>query len=395
VTPGPGPELGGVPGAGVGAAVAALSVHPVAAAATGEVVGEVLERLGGEPSVVLAFVSHHHAESLGAIADTVGDLLHPGVLLAAGVEGTAAGIQGVLGVPSVVLWAARGPACQVLHLGHPSGATGGWEGLDAVPHEGTFLALAAPGDDRLTGLLATLGATREDLGVAGALWAAGQRVVGTGLPAGGVTSGVAGVVFPAGVATVVRTSGCRTLGPPMVVTEAEGRFITGLAGAPALGKVTGVLESLGDTDRRAARDGLYALAVVDHHADEPGPGDYLPHRILGAAPPTGGVALETGLPVGTVVHLGVRDANSVTSELAAAVATVAGGTAVVASGAARARLPLGDPDSDAGVVSGVLGTTTVAGVVGGSAFGTVAGGPWQSAAGAAVVVMGTAGAPPR
>jgi hypothetical protein len=107
------------------------------------------------------------------------------------------------------------------------------------------------------------------------------------------------------------------------------------------------------------------------------------------------VALETGLPVGTVVHLGVRDANSVTSELAAAVSTVAGGTAVVASGAARARLPLGDPDSDAGVVSGVLGTTTVAGLVGGSAFGTVAGGPWQSAAGAAVVVMGTAGAPPR
>jgi len=395
VTLGPAPQPGDVPGTALEAAVAALSVHPVAAAATGEVVGEVLERLGGDPSVALVFVSHQHAASLGAIADTVGDLLRPGVLLAAGVDGTAAGTQGALGVPSVAIWAARGPACRAVHLQSRNGATGDWEDLDVLPDEGTLLALAAPGDDRLTGALATLGSTRAGLGVAGALWGGGQRVMGTGLPPGGVTGGLAGVVFPAGAATVVRTAGCRTLGPAMVVTESDGSVITGLAGVPALQKVTGILESLSDTDRSAARDGLYALAVVDLRADEPGPGDYLPHRVLGAAPATNGVVLEADLPVGTVVHLGVRDAHSVSSGLAAAVAAVQGGAALVASGMARARLPLGDPDTDPGVVSGVLGTTAVAGVVGGSAFGTVAGRPWQVGAGAAVVVMGTAGVSPR
>ncbi|HKY68370.1 MAG TPA: hypothetical protein VJM49_18435, partial [Acidimicrobiales bacterium] len=58
----------------------ALSVHPDAAEATGEVAGRVLEHLGAAPDLAVLFCSPHHVDAVADIAAAVRALLAPAVL---------------------------------------------------------------------------------------------------------------------------------------------------------------------------------------------------------------------------------------------------------------------------------------------------------------------------
>ena len=59
----------------------ALSEHPDAAEATGEVIGAVLERLGTEPDVAAVFVSPQHRDDFADMAAAINRMLRPGVLV--------------------------------------------------------------------------------------------------------------------------------------------------------------------------------------------------------------------------------------------------------------------------------------------------------------------------
>ena len=65
---------------------AALSEHPVASHAVGEVAGEVLERFGGdEPDLLVLFVSPHFVGAMDDLTFALANLLEPGVMLGASV----------------------------------------------------------------------------------------------------------------------------------------------------------------------------------------------------------------------------------------------------------------------------------------------------------------------
>ena len=55
---------------------AAISEHPTAALAVGEVVGSVLEQVGEAPDVAIVFVSGHEPASLTDIADAIRTAFH-------------------------------------------------------------------------------------------------------------------------------------------------------------------------------------------------------------------------------------------------------------------------------------------------------------------------------
>ena len=65
---------------------AALSEHPLATQAVGEVVGQVLESLGTPPDVAMLFVTGPHAGALEDIARAVRRLVNPRVLVACGID---------------------------------------------------------------------------------------------------------------------------------------------------------------------------------------------------------------------------------------------------------------------------------------------------------------------
>src|SRR4051794_10911576 len=60
---------------------AALSEHPLATHAVGEVVGHVLDELGEAPDLAILFVGAAHTGAIEDIASAVRTLLRPGVLI--------------------------------------------------------------------------------------------------------------------------------------------------------------------------------------------------------------------------------------------------------------------------------------------------------------------------
>ena len=86
---------------------AALSEHPLATQAVGEVVGQVLEQLDRQPDLAVLFVTAPHGGALEDIGRAVRNLLNPRVLIGATAVSVLGGSQEVEGTPGISLFAAR------------------------------------------------------------------------------------------------------------------------------------------------------------------------------------------------------------------------------------------------------------------------------------------------
>lgn len=94
----------------------ALSEHPVASQATGEVAGAVLEAIGERPDLVMVTATRPHAGALEDIVSTVAAVLHPLAIVGCAAESVVGTGHEVEETPAISLWAGRvGPLLQV-HL---------------------------------------------------------------------------------------------------------------------------------------------------------------------------------------------------------------------------------------------------------------------------------------
>ena len=86
---------------------AAISEHPNAAYAVGEVVGAVVEAVGEAPDIAFLFVSGHDDGAVEEIATAVRALLQPGVLAGCTAVGVIGNDSEAEEAPAVSLWPAR------------------------------------------------------------------------------------------------------------------------------------------------------------------------------------------------------------------------------------------------------------------------------------------------
>src|SRR5258706_15166207 len=86
---------------------AALSEHPLATHAAGEVIGQILDRIGAEPDLAVLFVTAPHAGALDDIATAVTTLLRPHNLIGATAVSVLAGDREAEETAAVSLWAGR------------------------------------------------------------------------------------------------------------------------------------------------------------------------------------------------------------------------------------------------------------------------------------------------
>ena len=124
----------------------ALSEHPIATEATGEVAGAVLEALGDRPDLVLVCVTPPHSGALEDIVAAVDAVLHPLAMIGCAAESVLGTGREVEESAAISLWAARlGPLLPVsLHAvpgaaGDPDFA--GWP--EDIPFEPQALLLIA------------------------------------------------------------------------------------------------------------------------------------------------------------------------------------------------------------------------------------------------------------
>jgi small ligand-binding sensory domain FIST len=304
----------------------ALSVHPVAATATGEVAGALLEAIGTAPDLVVVFASTPHT---GAVEDIVGALrsiLSPTVLVGCTAVSIAGGAQEIEEEPALSALAVRFTEgvshplpvrLDVVPTGDGEGAT--LRGLPTDVPEGTTLVLLAdPFSFPADPVLARLAEERPDLLVLGGLASAARGPGGNRLVLDGAIhdQGAVGVLLPPDLpVTAVVSQGCRPIGQPMTVTGANGNLLESLASEPALPLLLRLVEGLEPADRALAARGLHLGRVVDETKEQFSTGDFLIRNVMGAVRERQAVAVGDEIAVGTTVQFQVRDAASADAEL--------------------------------------------------------------------------------
>jgi small ligand-binding sensory domain FIST len=358
----------------------ALSQHPEAAEATGEVVGRVLDQLDAVPDLAVMFCSPHHVEAVDDIAETVRGLVSPRVLIGATAGAVIGGEREVEEGPALSLWAATLPSVprpvRVTAMRTPSGVAVQGLPVTELPEGGTLILLVDPFSLPVDAVLDAIDAAGTGVRVAGGMASAsgvpgGNRLVLDGTVA---REGAVGVVLdPPAATTTVVSQGCRPIGDPMIVTKADGNVIGELAGRPALDRVAELATKAGPEDRELLASGLHIGIAVDEHLSTFGRGDFLVRGVVGADRETKAIVAGDVIPVGTTVQFQVRDAAAADEDLNALLAPVLGDGALLFTCNGRGTHLFDVPDHDARAVSDAIGADTVAGMSCAGELGPVAG----------------------
>ncbi|MBK9178183.1 MAG: FIST C-terminal domain-containing protein [Acidimicrobiales bacterium] len=377
---------------------AGLSEHPLATHAVGEVVGEVLERLGPEPDLAVVLVTAPHAGALEDIAGVVRATLAPRVLLGATAVSVLGGRREVEDAAAVALWAGRlGTVAPVRLTARTTGGGLRIDGLDPerLDRASTLLLLADPFSLPVERLLADVHDRHPGLTVVGGLASAARGPGGNRLVLGEAThaDGAVGVLLHRPVATVV-SQGCRPIGHPLTVTRSERNVVYELAGRPALARLQEVLGGLDADERALAARGLHVGRVIDEHRAEFGRGDFLIRGVLGADREVGALAVGEVVEVGATLQFQVRDAASADEDLRALLAGTSADAALVFTCNGRGTGLFGRPDHDASLVSDLLGGVPVAGMFCAGEIGPVGGRPFVHGLTASVALFRDDPGPP-
>lgn len=351
----------------------ALSLHPDPAHATGEVAGRVLEALGPRPDLAVLFVSPHHVDATADIAAALRALIDPVVLLGASGVAVIGGDQEVEDGPAVSLWAGRLAEAprpvRIRAARTPSGTAFGGITADTCGPGEVLVLLADPFSVPIDDLVEMLASLDPPVPVVGGAASAARAPGDNRLVLDGevVSDGAVGVVLPAAVATsFVVSQGCRPVGEPMIVTQADRNQLIELAGRPALDRVDELAAAAGPAERALLAEGLHVGVAVDEHRMTFGPGDFVIRNVLGAVAGSRSVAVADRVPVGTTVQFQVRDADSADEELRSLLvqATAEGlaDAALVFTCNGRGSRLFGEPDHDARQVHAAVRGDAVAGL---------------------------------
>jgi len=195
-----------------------------------------------------------------------------------------------------------------------------------------------------------------------------------------ITSGAVGAHLPgAGIHPLV-AQGCRPIGDPYTVTEADGNLIIELGGRPPLARLQDLAAALPVQEQELLARGVHLGIVIDEYRTEPGQGDFLVRGIAGADPESGAIAVGGELEVGQTVQFHVRDARSADEDLRRALereAAALGGQpaagALLFTCTGRGTHMFAEPDHDTGLLARTLGQIPVAGFFCGGELGPVGG----------------------
>lgn len=293
---------------------AAMSIDVDPGSAAGEVIGAVLEQLGGErPDLAVLFVSGSHVDFGADLIAAVDATLDPGVTIGVSAVGVLGGARESERGSGVSLWAGvTGPVRSVrmeafdrsTMLGVPDDLTSG----------DTLMLLADPFSFPVDALFQLL---PPGVAIAGGLASAAGEAGGNRLWLDGAEhrNGAVGVVFPAGVVRTIVSQGCRPIGEPWVVTSADQHLLHELAGRPAIERLNELIATLSPEDRLAASKGLHVGVVANDHREEFTQGDFLIRAVLGVEQSTNAVAVGDVIEVGRVVQFQVRDPASASADL--------------------------------------------------------------------------------
>jgi small ligand-binding sensory domain FIST len=113
----------------------------------------------------------------------------------------------------------------------------------------------------------------------------------------------------------VVSQGCRPIGEPLTITDAQRNILIRLGRKPAYQVLNEAFQSLSLKEREHAQGHLFAGLAVSEYIDDYKVGDFLIRNIIGADPAAGAVALSAFPRVGQTLQYHLRDHAAASAEL--------------------------------------------------------------------------------
>lgn len=304
---------------------AGLSRHPEPVEAVAEVVGRVRDQLADTTtgltapiSLAVLFVSGRHIDALDQIVETIRRLASPTVLIGATAVGVVGGSEEIESDDGISLWAASGVGAQPVRLEAIPGQPPILVGLPESIEPGSTLVLVAdPYTFPVDALVDEVNRSHPEVAVVGGLASAPGSPERNRIVLDGVVhlEGASGFLLAPGVATAIVSQGCRPVGRPWMVTDAQGQLVRTLGGQRALDRLDEMIKDLPPADRNAAARGIHVGVVANELQPDFDQGDFLIRGLLGADRASGVIAVGDLLEVGQIVQFQIRDAESASNEL--------------------------------------------------------------------------------
>ncbi len=342
--------------------------------AASRAVGEARASLGGlSPSFAVLFASAHFSGSAQALVAAVAEETGHVPLIGCVAEAVAGGAREIESGPAVSLWLAAdlGPvetfAMEFVRTAS-GGAYGGYRfGPDPA---GVHLMICDPFTFPAGGLLAHLNEHVPGAVVMGGMASGGLALQQSRLFLDGqvLSNGAVGAHLPRAEVHPLVAQGCRPVGNPYTVTEADGNLIFELGGRPPLARLQELAAGLPGPERELLAQGVHLGMVINEYQAEPHQGDFLIRGITGADPESGAIAVAERVEVGQTVQFHVRDARSADEDVrrtlererkALGARRAAGALLFICTG--RGSRLFAGPDHDAGLLAKTLGQIPAAG----------------------------------
>jgi small ligand-binding sensory domain FIST len=307
---------------------------------------------------------------LNAVANQTGPL----PLIGCVAEAVVGGAREVESGPAVSLWLAAelGPvetfAMEFVRT-QVGGAIGGYRFEAGRPRIHLMICdpFTFPADD----LLAHLNEHVEGTVVMGGLASGGLTRGQSRLFLDGrvLSDGAVGAYLPEAEVHTLVSQGCRPVGDPYTVTQADGNMIRELGGRPPLLRLRELAAALPAVDRELLARGLHVGIAMNEYQAERQQGDFLIRAVLGGDEESGALAIGDQVEVGQTLQFQIRDADSADDDLRRTlrheVAKLAGrraaGALLFTCNGRGSRL-FSEPDHDAALLAKILGEIPVAGL---------------------------------
>ncbi len=379
----------------------ALGDAPTTAAALAQITTQLQDTLPGQVDLMVVFLSPHHRDHAQLVRDHLREHHTPRALL--GVTG-----EGVIGIgreiesdPGIVVLAASLPGVHFtpisLRTGEWAGALGSPEAWKArlmdVPGQNdkdeqssspaqlkAVIMLADPFSTPMLKVLDVMDETFAGVPVVGGLASAVMQPNANRLLLNEQvhSDGLVGVAVhgPVQVDTIV-SQGCRPIGKPLVITKAVRNIVMELGGRQALEVIHEVVTTLSEGDRKLVEsNGLLVGRVINEYKDRFGRGDFLVRNILGVDRDKGYLAVaDPQVRIGQTIQFQLRDQQTAIDdfELLLEAQAIAGDVqgALLFSCNGRGSKLFTTPNTDASLISKMLGAVPLAGFFAGGEFGPV------------------------
>lgn len=294
--------------------------------ATTTAIARVKEALSAPASFACLFLTPHFQGDLKEICGRICDELGTENLIGCVAESVAGVNQEVEDNPALSLWAVSAPE-QEITLAHlefertPDGSlfTGWPEGYELDwPSDVSLLAIGDPYSFPADHLLEQINELHPGVLVAGGMASGatapgesriffGREVISTGAV-------IAFLRGPMKMRTLV-SQGCRPIGKPLVVTQAERNVIFELGGKPALVQLKDLFATLPTSEQALLQKGFHLGIVVSEYKDKFEYGDFLIRNVTGFDQNVGAIAIGDWVRVGQTVQFHLRDRDTADDDL--------------------------------------------------------------------------------